>query len=223
MNTKTKLTLVAALILGAVSLNAAQESSFLGSASTKYTSDYARRGALVSTEAVQGSVGFSAETSGVDVYGSLFTSQSTDSGVDSNEFTIGVGTDLFKDVLNASIGLYNTDFSSSDNTLEYFVKLQLNTALSPTVSFFDDTDEDLQTFEGSLSYVVENDLADLSVSGLVGSTDTLATEDQTYTGLTLGLSKDVSEELGIFADVSFSDAESRDYETVWGIGLNLNF
>ena len=96
MNTKTKLTLVAALILGAVSLNAAQESSFLGSASTKYTSDYARRGALVSTEAVQGSVGFSAETSGVDVYASLFTSQSTDSGVDSNEFTIGVGKDLFK-------------------------------------------------------------------------------------------------------------------------------
>tara|TARA_B100002019_G_scaffold106695_1_gene91679 strand:+ start:24951 stop:25622 length:672 start_codon:yes stop_codon:yes gene_type:complete len=223
MNTKTKLTLVAALFLGAVSLNAAEESSFSGSASTKYTSDYARRGALVSTEAAQASIGFSTEVSEFDVYGDFFTSQSTDAGVDSDEFTIGVGTDLFEDTINASIGLYNTDFSGADNALEYFVQVQLNTALTPTISFFDDTDESLQTFEGSLSYNVDTDLVDLNLGGLLGSTDTLASDNQTYTGLTAVVSKDISEDFNVFTDISFSDAESRDYETVWGIGLNLNF
>ena len=223
MNTKTKLTLVAALILGAVSLNAAEESSFSGSASTKYTSDYARRGALVSTEAAQASIGFSTEVSGFDVYGDFFTSQSTDAGSDSDEFTIGVGTGLFEDTINASVGLYNTDFSGAGNALEYFVQVQLNTALTPTISFFDDTDESLQTFEGALSYNVETDLVDLNLGGLLGSTDTLASDNQTYTGLTAVASKDISEDFNVFTDISFSDAESRDYETVWGIGLNLNF
>ena len=223
MNTKTKLTLVAALILGAVSLNAAEESSFSGSASTKYTSDYARRGALVSTEAAQASIGFSTEVSEFDVYGDFFTSQSTDAGIDSDEFTIGVGTGLFEDTINASVGLYNTDFSGADNALEYFVQVQLNTVLTPTISFFDDTDESLQTFEGALSYNVETDLVDLNLGGLLGSTDTLASDNQTYTGLTAVASKDISEDFNVFTDISFSDAESRDYETVWGIGLNLNF
>ena len=223
MNTKTKLTLVAALILGAVSLNAAEESSFSGSASTKYTSDYARRGALVSTEAAQASIGFSTEVSEFDVYGDFFTSQSTDAGIDSDEFTIGVGTGLFEDTINASVGLYNTDFSGADNALEYFVQVQLNTVLTPTISFFDDADESLQTFEGALSYNVETDLVDLNLGGLLGSTDTLASDNQTYTGLTAVASKDISEDFNVFTDISFSDAESRDYETVWGIGLNLNF
>ena len=223
MNTKTKLTLVAALILGAVRLNTAEESSFSGSASTKYTSDYARRGALVSTEAAQASIGFSTEVSEFDVYGDFFTSQSTDAGIDSDEFTIGVGTGLFEDTINASVGLYNTDFSGAGNALEYFVQVQLNTALTPTISFFDDTDESLQTFEGALSYNVETDLVDLNLGGLLGSTDTLASDNQTYTGLTAVASKDISEDFNVFTDISFSDAESRDYETVWGIGLNLNF
>ena len=223
MNTKTKLTLVAALILGAVSLNAAEESSFSGSASTKYTSDYARRGALVSTEAAQASIGFSTEVSEFDVYGDFFTSQSTDAGIDSDEFTIGVGTGLFEDTINASVGLYNTDFSGAGNALEYFVQVQLNTVLTPTISFFDDADESLQTFEGALSYNVETDLVDLNLGGLLGSTDTLASDNQTYTGLTAVASKDISEDFNVFTDISFSDAESRDYETVWGIGLNLNF
>ena len=81
----------------------------------------------------------------------------------------------------------------------------------------------LQTFEGALSYNVETDLVDLNLGGLLGSTDTLASDNQTYTGLTAVASKDISEDFNVFTDISFSDAESRDYETVWGIGLNLNF
>jgi len=223
MNTKTKLTLVAALILGAVSLNAEKQESLGGTAQTKYTSDYSRRGDIVSTNAVQASLGFETSISNLDVFGDFFTNQSTESEVDSDEFTIGVGTRFIDGLVGTSVGLYNTDFSDSDNSLEYFLSVDLNTILSPRLSFFDDVDEDLQTFEGEISYDIDLSVADLSLGGVLGSTDNVTAQNQTYTGVSASLSKDVSEEFNIFTDVSFSDSESRDYETIWGVGLNLNF
>ena len=163
MKNKTKLTCIfAALILGAASLNAANE-SFNGNVSTKYTSDYARRGALLSEEAIQARVGFSSEVAGVDVFGDFQTNQSTaSSGGNTDELTLGVGTSFMDDLLGAYIGVYNTDHSAvSEASLEGFLSVSLNTALSPTVSFYQDTDDSLQTFEGQLTYNVDLDLATL--------------------------------------------------------------
>ena len=224
MKTKQKLTLVAALILGAVSLNAANE-SFNGNVSTKYTSDYARRGALLSEEAVQARVGFSSEVAGVDVFGDFQTNQSTaSSGGNTDELTLGVGTSFMDDLLGAYIGVYNTDHSAvSEASLEGFLSVSLNTALSPTVSFYQDTDDSLQTFEGQLTYNVDLDLATLDISGVLGSTDTIAMDNETYTGLSAKVSRDVNEQLNVFADIALSDSELRDSETVFGLGLSLVF
>tara|TARA_B110000495_G_C22855100_1_gene498575 strand:+ start:197 stop:877 length:681 start_codon:yes stop_codon:yes gene_type:complete len=226
MTNKIKLiTIVAALISGAVSLNAAQESSFSGSASTKYTSDYARRGTLLSQDAMQAQVGFSTAVAGVDVFGDFFTNQSTSSsGGNTDEFTLGVGTSFLESLLSAYAGVYNTDHSSaSDSSLEGFISVSVNTVLTPTVTLYRDTDDSLQTFEGQLSYDVDFDLAKLGIGGVLGTTDTLALKNETYTGLTVKLSKDINKEFNIFTDVSVSDSELRDNETVWGVGLNLNF
>ncbi len=225
MKTKTKLiTLVAALLLGAVSLNAAEESSINGVVSTKYTSDYARRGALLSEEAMQAQVGFSTSVAGIDVFGDFFTNQSTaSSGGNTDELTIGVGTSFLDDLLSTYVGVYNTDHSASESALEGFLSVSLNAALTPTVAFYQDTDDSLQTFEGQLSYDVDFDLATLGLSGVLGSTDTLTSSNQTYTGLVAKLSRSVNDQFNVFADVAITDAESRDNETVWGIGLNLRF
>lgn len=225
MKTKTKLTIVAALILGAVSLNAADESSVKGSVSTKYTSDYARRGALLSQEAMQAQVGFSTSVSGVDLFGDFFTNQSTaSSGGNTDEFTLGVGTSFMEDLLSTYAGIYNTDHSgATDSTLEGFVSVSLNTALTPTISMYHDGDNSLQTFEGQLSYDVDLDFAKLGIGGVLGTTDTLATKNETYTGIVAKASRNISDQFNIFTDVSISDSESRDNETVWGVGLNLNF
>lgn len=225
MNNKTKITLIAALILGSVSLNGAEESSVEGSVSTKYTSDYARRGAILSDEAMQARVGFSTDIAGLGVFGDFQTNQSTGSaGSDTDELTLGVATSFMDDMLNASFGIYNTDHSAaSDSSLEGFVSVALNTSLTPTVSFYQDTDESLQTFEGSLSYDLDLNAASLIVDGFLGATDTVLKNSQNYTGLSAKLSKDINNDFNIFTDVSVSDAESRDYETLWGVGLRASF
>ena len=226
MKNKTKLTtLVAALILGAVSLNAAEESSVKGSVSTKYTSDYARRAALLSQEAMQAQVGCSTAVAGVDVFGDFFTNQSTSSsGGNTDELTLGMGTSFMDDLLSTYLGVYNTDHSAAvDSALEGFVSVSLNTALTPTIAFYQDTDDSLQTFEGSLTYNVDFDLATLRLGGILGSTDTLVSDNETYTGLAAKVSRSINDQFNVFADVAVSDSESRDNETVWGVGLNLRF
>ena len=224
MKTKQKLTLVAALILGAVSLNAANE-SFNGDVSTKYTSDYARRGALLSEEAIQARVGFSSEVAGIDVFGDFQTNQSTgSSGGNTDELTLGIGTTLMDNLLSTYIGVYNTDHSAlSEASLEGFLSVSLNTVLTPTIAFYQDTDDSLQTFEGQLTYNVDLDLATLDLSGVLGSTDTLIMDNETYTGLSAKVSRDVNEKLNVFADIALSDSELRDSETVFGLGLSLVF
>jgi hypothetical protein len=225
MNNKTKTTVIAALILGAVSLIGAQENSFEGSISTKYTSDYARRGAMLSDEAMQAKVGFAKDLDGVEVFGDFLTNQSTGAtGSDTDEFTLGVGTSFMDDLLNAQLGVYNTDHSAAlDSSLEGFVSISLNTSLTPTVSFYQDTDESLQTFEGALSYDLDLNVASLTIDGFLGSTDTVTENSQNYTGVSAQLSKDINDDFNIFTDVSISDAEARDHETLWGIGLSASF
>jgi hypothetical protein len=226
MKNKTKLTIMfAALIFGAVSLNAAGEDSVKGSVSTKYTSDYARRGALLSQEAMQAQVGFSTAVAGVDVFGDFFTNQSTaSSGGNTDEFTLGVGTSFMEDLLSTYVGVYNTDHSAAaDSTLESFVSVSLNTVLTPTISMYHDSDNSLQTFEGQLSYDVDLDFAKIGIGGILGTTDTLSVKNETYTGLVANASRSISDQFNVFTDVSISDSESRDNETVWGVGLNLNF
>jgi len=226
MKSKTKLTIsFAALILGAVSLNAVDDNAFKGSVSTKYASDYARRGELLSQEAVQAQVGFSTAISGVDVFGDFSTNQSTtSSGGNTDELTLGVGTAFMDDLLNTYLGVYNTDHSSApDSELEGFISISLNTALTPTIAFYQDTDDSLQTFEGQLSYSVDLDLATLDFGGTLGSTDTLTSNNETYTGLMAKVSRTINDQFNVFADVALSDTESRNNETVWGIGLNVAF
>jgi hypothetical protein len=226
MQNKTKLTLsFAVLALGAVSLNAVDDSAFKGTVSTKYASDYARRGELLSQEAIQAQVGFSTAISGVDVFGDFSTNQSTaSSGGNTDELTLGVGTAFMDELLSAYLGVYNTDHSSAvDSELEGFISVSLNTALTPTISFYQDADNSLQTFEGQLSYSVDLDLAMLDLGGTLGSTDTLVSNNETYTGLMAKVSRTINDQFNVFADISLSDTESRDNETVWGVGLNVTF
>lgn len=229
MKTKTKLTaLLAALILGAGAFNihAAEEgSTFAGKVGTKYTSDYHRRGASLSEESIQAQVGFSTNLSGVEIFGDFFTNQSTSStGSNTDEATIGLGYALFEDRINAYLGVYNTDNSAlADSSLEGFLSVSVNTLLDPTLSIYQDAEESLQTFEGQLSYDMDINIATLGFAGVLGSTDTLILENQTYTALTTTLSRSINDSFNVYADLSLSDADYRSNETTWGLGLNLRF
>jgi hypothetical protein len=174
---------------------------------------------------MQAQVGFSTAVAGVDVFGDFFTNQSTSSsGGNTDELTLGVGTAFMDELFSTYLGVYNTDNSAAvDSSLEGFISISLNTALTPTIAFYQDTDDSLQTFEGQLSYNVDLDLVTLGLGGILGATDTLTSSNETYTGLTAKLSRNVNDQFNIFADMALSDSESRDNEAVWGIGLNLKF
>ena len=195
---KVKLTIAAlfsALLINAAS---AEGPDVQGQVSTKYTTDYHRRGAELSTEAIQAQVGFNVGLGLVDVFGDFFTNQSTGgTDVNTDEMTIGLGTALFEDNINAYLGVYNTDSDGLASTLEAFATISANYLLSPTVSFYRDTEDSLYTFEGSLSHTFDLNIVNLDLTGSIGTTDASATSDYTYTGAKVTVSKDINNSINV--------------------------
>ena len=222
---KTKLVSLITVLLGLTFTSAsAGDLNVNGNAGTKYTSDYHRRGQIVSDEAIQAQVGFNVGVGSVDIFGDLFTNQATSSSsADSDEAILGLAASLLENKLNAYAGVYNTSNSVNGDNLEAFASLGLNTLLSPSLSLYRDTDESLYTFEGELSHDFDLTIINLELAGVLGQTDLSSTTDTTYYGARVTASKTVKENLNIYADVALSDTDVRAYETVWGLGLRLKF
>ena len=70
---------------------------------------------------------------------------------------------------------------------------------------------------------IDLDIIGLELAGILGNTDTSATNDSTYYGAKLTASKTIKENLNLYADLALSDNDVRSNETVWGIGLNVKF
>lgn len=222
---KTKLVSLLAVLIG-LSINVAsgEAPKVNGNMGTKYSSDYHRRGQLVSQEAIQAQVGFNVGIGQVDVFGDFFTNQSTTSaGGDNDELTVGLGSSFFEDKLNAYVGVYNTDNSVAGDNLEAFASLGLDFPLSPTVSVYRDTDDSLYTFEGQLSYGVDLEVVNLELAGILGNTDVSSVVDSTYLGAKLTATKTIKDNVDLYADVALSDNDTRDNETLWGVGLSVKF
>lgn len=221
---KTTTVILSALLGFFINAASAEAPPVKGNVGAKYSSDYNRRGEILSAEALQAQVGFNVGLGSVDVFGDFFTNQSTDSGgADTDETTLGLGTSLFDNNFNAYIGIYNTDLGAAEDTLEAFASLQVETLLSPTVSVFRDTDASLYTFEGQLSHGVSLEVIDLELAGVIGNTDSTTTLDRTYVGAKLTASKTVKDNLNLYADVAVSDSDDRSNETIWGLGLSVKF
>jgi len=220
----TKLVKLIALLGLSINVASAEAPEVNGNIGTKFSSDYHRRGQLVSQEAIQAQVGFNVGLGGVDVFGDFFTNQSSSSnGADNDELTVGLGSSFFEDKLSAYVGVYNTDNSELGNNLEAFASLSLDFPLSPTVSVYRDTDDSLYTFEGQVSYGIDLEVVNLELAGILGNTDVSSAIDSTYLGATLTATKTFKGNVDLYADVSVSDNDTRDNETLWGVGLSVKF
>jgi hypothetical protein len=221
---KTKLVSLITILLGMTTSTLVGDINVKGNVGAKYASDYHRRGQIVSDEAIQAQVGFNVGVGSVDFFGDLFTNQATDgSSADSDEATIGIHTSLLNDKLNAYAGVYNTSHDVNGDSLEVFASLGLNTLLSPSLSLYRDTDASLYTFEGQLSHDFDLKVVNLELAGVLGETELSSTTDSTYYGARITASKEVQENLNIYADLALSDTDTRDCETLWGLGLRLKF
>jgi hypothetical protein len=219
---KTKQTIAALLCALIINACPGEEINVNGNAGTKFSTDYNRRGQELSAEAIQAQVGFNLGIGGVDVFGDFFTNQSTESsGENTDEVTLGIGTSLFEDNISAYVGVYNTESASVDSSLETFATVTANIALSPTVSLYRG-DGDLYTFEGQLSHTVDIEVANFTVAGVLGNTDASTAVDRTYTGAVATLARSF-DNINVYTDVAVSDADNRDNETVWGLGLRVKF
>ena len=191
---KTKLVSLIALLGLSINAASAEATNINGNVGTKYSSDYHRRGQLVSEEAIQAQVGFNVGLGAVDLFGDFFTNQSTASNsADNDELTFGLGTSLLEDKLNAYVGVYNTDNTSAGDNLEAFASIGVDTFLSPSVSVYRDTDESLYTFEGQVSYGFDLNIVNLELAGMLGNTDLTTTNDSTYYGAKLTATKTIKD------------------------------
>ena len=219
-----KLVKLIALLGLSINVASAEAPEINGNLGTKFSSDYHRRGQVVSQEAVQAQVGFNVGLGDVDVFGDFFTNQSTASnGGNNDELTVGLGSSFFEDKLSAYVGIYNTDNSELGDNLEAFASLGLDFPLSPTVSVYRDTDDSLYTFEGQVSYGVDLDVVNLELAGILGNTDVSSVIDSTYLGAKLTATKTIKDNVNLYADVALSDNDTRDNETLWGVGLSVKF
>ena len=219
---KTKLKLLA--LLGALSINAGAAeqaaSGIQGELGIGYASDYFFRGERVTGESTQLKAKLTTDVSVADAFVCAFANQGLQS-TDSYLFAVGLADSYLDDSVDAKLGYLHREDTPGDAASELFLSVGINTLLDPTVTLSQDLDDSLTTAELSLSHLIDLDVADLTLSGDAGTTETLA-DSRNYYGAGASLSRSFG---GLLANVGveYVDAEDIDSETVFSAGVSVKF
>ena len=193
-----------------------------GSASIGYTSDYFRRGALLSEEAVQTSVGLEKEVSGFALSVGASTNQAVSVGEDSYIIE-GGASKAFGELFNLYVGLQHFEQRSGDATLEVNLEASLDTVLSPSLSIFRDTDDELYTFELEVGHTLDVQFVELDLSALYGNTDVTESVNEDYYSLGASASKDLSANTSVSLDYDYVNSYLIDDESIVSASLSFTF
>jgi hypothetical protein len=215
---KTKLTTILTFL--GLSINVASAGN--GSAGISYASDYFREGALVSSEALQAKVSYGLQAAGLDASVGIFTNQPVDGGVDTYIIDAAFSKTL-NDTFTASLGLEHTEFVAGVATLDVTASVSLNTILSPSLTVKRDTEDALYVFEVGASHEIDFDIAQLSLGALYGNTDVTSSSNIDYYSVGASLSRSLSDNSSINASIDYVDSDSIDNESIFGLGLTINF
>jgi len=214
MKTKTYITALLCLISNVATA---------GSISVGYASDYFRRGAILSSEAVQSSLSVDSEFGGVTASAGASTNQSISGGSDAYLMSAGASKQ-FSELINAYIGLEHFEQVAGDANLDVKISIGLSALFSPSITAYRNTDDDLYTFELSAKHGVDTEIANLCIHGLYGNTDASASVNEDYYGVGVIASRSLSDvaELGLSYDYFDSDLMS-DGESVVGASISVSF
>jgi hypothetical protein len=194
-----------------------------GSVNVGFASDFFRRGALVSEESLQSSVSYNKDVAGLNVSVDAFTDQALSSGNDSYIIEGGASQQI-GELLGVYVGLQHFEQRASDSTLEVNLQVDLNVALSPSLSVFRDTSDDLYTFEVSAKHGIETQIADLCVHALYGNTDVSTSANEDYYGVGAIASKSISDNSALALSYDYVDSDLiADGESVFGVSFSVNF
>lgn len=193
------------------------------SAKVGYASDFFYRGEQKALESVQAAVDLETSLLGLDAKLHACTNQSVDQGVDSYRLAAGLGTTFAQDLLSVYGGFNHFEDVAGEALSEIEISASINVLGNPTVSAYRNTDDDLYTFEGSLSHSLDLSIADLEVRGSVGNTEITASNERTYYSVGAGLSRSVGKGATLGASVDLVDADDIDREFVFGTALTFDF
>ena len=215
---KTKLSIIAVLLGLCVNVASAG-----GSAGVGYTSDYFRRGALVSEEAVQANASLGFTAFGLESSVGAFTNQSVASGgVDAYIIDAAI-SGKWGELVSLSAGLEHAELIAGEATLEVVVTASFDTVLTPSLAVYRNTDDALYTFEAAVSHDLDLEIATLGLGASYGNTDATSTSNIDYYSLGASLSRSLSDNSTLSASVAYVDSDSIDNKSIIGVGLSVNF
>jgi hypothetical protein len=217
---KTKLKLLALVCALTINAGATQTgtSGFQGELGLGYTSDYYFRGGKVSDESTQIQAKLSTDIGVAGAYVSAFANQGLQSA-DSYQFAVGLSKSYGS--IDMELGYLHLEDIPGDARGELFVSLGLDTVLSPSVTINQDLDDSLTSGELELSHTIDIDVADLTITGVAGVSDTLAGDTNYYE-----IGGSLNREFGSLVaslGVDYVDAENVDSETVFSAGIGIKF
>lgn len=216
MNTK----LVSLLLAFGLSINAAFSGN---SAKIGYASDFFYRGAQKAEESVQASVKLNSSVAGLGLSAHACTNQAVDAGGDSYHLGAGAGQSFADGLLSLYAGLNHFEDSPGNALSEFQVSISSNSVLSPSVSIFRDLDDSLYTVELEVSHDLDLSVANVGLGASIGNTDVTNSDDRTYYGAGLTVSKEVSDNAGLAVKLDYVDADDIDREFVIATALNFTF
>lgn len=193
------------------------------SAKIGYVSDFFYRGEQKALESVQASLDIDQTVAGLNASIHACTNQSVDQGVDSYGLAAGISHTFVDGLLNIYGGFNHFEDVAGDALSEIALRAGLNTIASPTLAIYRNVDDELYTFEGSVSHSIALSIADLGLSASIGNTDITESTDRDYYGLGANLSRKVGEGATLSASVDLVDADNIEREFVFGTALTFNF
>lgn len=209
-------------LLCAFNINASAD-KVSGSLDASYASDYYFRGAELGTNSLQASVGANTAVGSVDVFANYFTNQTTGTNTANTDIiTVGGGKSFADGLLGLYGGVINIDHDGTGSVLDAFASVKLNAILSPAVTVYRNTDDDLYTVEGSVSYTLKSDIADLTLSAEAGSTELTSTTTRKYAGGTAKLSRTYGAATPHLC-LSVIDADDSARDTMLRAGVTFKF
>lgn len=193
------------------------------SAKIGYVSDFFYRGEQKALESVQASLDIDQTVAGLNASLHACTNQSVDQGVDSYGLAAGISHTFVNGLLNIYGGFNHFEDVTGDALSEVALKAGLSTIASPTLAIYRNVDDELYTFEGSVSHSVALSIADLGLSASIGNTDITESTDRDYYGLGANLSRKVGQGATLSTSVDLVDADDIEREFVFGAALTFNF
>lgn len=192
------------------------------SAKVGYASDFFYRGEQKALESFQSSIDVGAQVAGLEASIHACTNQSVDSGVDSYGLAAGLGTSVLDGLLSTYVGFNHFEDVPGSALSEVTVKISVDSLFDPSLAVFRNVDDELYTFEGSVSHDIDLKIANLGLDASIGNTEVTESNSRDYYSVGAELSRTIGSAVASFG-VDLVDADDLDREFVFASALTFQF